>query len=149
MSFIAVPTLGPAAGPTAAISLPNMVSFCVQDSGAGGQLYLNGLGVLNAVVAGAVDLKTFFGTFFNSTALLSAFKTLTGALISQPAGQLVPALEITVVPVGSVGLAAMPAVSYVSGIGSGPSQAPYVAIAGPGVAGTWRVNIRLRHSITN
>lgn len=149
MSFIAVPTIGPAGGPTAAISLPNMVSFCVQDNGGGGQIFLNGLGVLNALVAGAVDLKTFFGTFFNSLSLLSAFKTLTGALVSQPAGQMVPALEISIVPHGNPGLAAMPAVTYLVGIGAGPAQAPYVAIAGPAVAGTWRVNIRLRHSITN
>lgn len=149
MSLTAVPTIGPLSGPTAAISLPNMVSFCVQDSGAGGQIFVNGLGVVNALVAGAVDLKTFFGTAFNSGALLAAFKTLTGNLVGAPAGQLVPGLEITIVPHGNPGLAAMPAVTYLVGIGAGPVQAPYVAIAGPGVAGTWRVNIRLRHSITN
>lgn len=149
MSFIAVPTIGPLAGPTGAFSLPYLASFCVQDSGSGGQLYVNGLGVVNAVVANAVDLRTFFGSAFNSIPLLSAFKTLVGNLIGEPTGQLVPGLDITMVPIGSVGLAAMPAVSYVSGIGAGPPQAPYVAISGPGVAGTWRVSMQLRHSINN
>lgn len=139
--------------PVDVFSLPNAVSFCVTDSGAGGQINLNGLGIGSGTVAGAVDLKSFFATgtpvLFRSIPLLRAFRAVNPATTAVAEAQLVNNLHITIYPNGSNGLAAMPAVNYLVGLPSGPANVPYLVLNGPSVAGTWRVDIELRHSLTN
>ena len=139
--------------PVDVFSLPNAVSFCVTDSGSGGQINLNGLGVGSGTVAGAVDLKTFFGTgtpvLFRSIPLLRAFRVLTNPGTNLAAEtQLVNNLHITIYPNGGTGLAAMPSVSYNGTVGAAPNV-PFLQLNGPAVSGTWRVDIELRHSLTN
>lgn len=136
--------------PVDAFSLPNMCSFVVDDTGAGGQVNINGLGVTSALVSGAIDLKTYFGAAFRSLGLLNAFRAITPGGGNQAAElALVPRLEVVIYPVGAVGLAAMPAVNYLGGLPSGPDNVPYLTLNGPGVSGTWRVELKLRHSITD
>lgn len=147
MSFVIVP-LG-SSTPVDAFSLPNSCSIVVDDSGSGGQVLINGLGIVNPTVSGAVDLKTFFGTAFRSIPLLRAFRALiAGGGNQQAENALVPLLDISMYPVGATGLAAMPAINYLGGLVSNPNV-PFLAINGPAVSGTWRVDLKLRHSITD
>lgn len=138
--------------PVDVFSLPNAVSFCVTDSGSGGQINLNAQGIGSGVVAGAVDLKSFFATgtpvLFRSIPLLRAFRLLTVGTNLAAETQLVNNLHITIYPNGGSGLAAMPSVNY-SGTLPNASNVPFLQLNGPAVSGTWRVDIELRHSITN
>ena len=148
MSFVVVP-IG-SSSPVDAFSLPNVVSLVVSDSGSGGQVNINGLGVVDPTVAGAVDLKTYFGRAFRSLGVLNALRAIAPGGGNQAAEQaLVPRLEVNIYPVGSPGVAGMPAVNYLGGTPSGPNNVPYLSLNGPAVAGTWRVEIKLRHSITD
>lgn len=134
-------------------SMPNAVSLGFSDDGGGGNLLINGLGVLNAVVSGAIDLKTLFVTTnsrpFNSYPLLNAFRALNPGNQTDKGAQiqLVTGLHVTIVPL-TTGLAAMPALEYLASISPVP-QVPFLVLVGPAVAGNWRIDIKLRHSITN
>lgn len=152
MSFIVVP-FG-AGTPVDAFSFPNAVSLCVSDDGGGGQIYINGLGVTNGILAGAVDLQTYFGAAnFHSIPLLKAFRALvgvTGGNQNQSAEQqLCKNLRISIVPVNAAGGPNLPNLVYLGGIGGAPVNTPLLSLQGPAVAGNWRVEIELRHSITN
>lgn len=148
MSFVIIPIGG--STPNDAFSLPNSCSVVVSDSGSGGQVLINGLGISTGVVTGAVDLKTYFGSAFRSIPLLRAFRAIAPGGGNQAAeNALVPLLDITVYPVGATGLAAMPAINYLGGLPNGPNNVPYLAINGPAVAGQWRVDLKLRHSLTD
>ena len=133
-------------------TLPNAVSLAFFDDGGGGQIYLNGLGILNADLAGAVDLKTLFqttnGVVFRSYPLLNAFRRLTTNTSVAAMNQLVQGLRVAVFPMAVGGSSVLPQLSYLAAIG-GIDNVPFLSIAGPAVAGTWRVDISLRHSMTN
>ena len=141
-----------ASSPVDVFSLPNAVSFCVSDSGSGGQINLNGQGIGSGTVSGAVDLKSFFATgtpvLFRSIPLLRAFRLLVSGTNLAAETQFVSNLHITIYPVGSTGVAAMPSVNY-NGTLPNATNVPFVQLNGPAVSGTWRVDIELRHSITN
>lgn len=134
--------------PVDPFSLPYSVSIACEDDGAGGDIFINGLGFNNPSPAGAVDLKTFFGaTAFKSYPLLRAFRKILTATATAAQNQLVPALDIGIYPLVA-GLTAIPGVDFTF-TQSGSTIAPLVKLVGPSVAGFWRVEIRLRHSITN
>lgn len=150
MAFIIVPSAS--AAPIAAFSFPERVSLVMSDDGGGGDIFLNGRGVLNAALTGAVDLKTFFVTtisaLFRSGPLLSAFKQLVTQTDNAACAQLVRSLDITIVPVDAGGRANIPHTTYLGAVG-GLEGVPFLKFSGPAVAGSWRVDITLRHSITN
>lgn len=156
MAFVIVPN-SDVTDPVGAFSRPNMVSFCVADSsGAGGSIYVNAAGVVNAVVTDAVDLKTFFvttlGVPFNSIPLVAgAFKPVNTN--QKSIQQFVRKLEINFFGIASGGAGAPLNLRFgpLFGLGAGPSDAYYVQINAPtgGAINTWRVTLKLRHSITN
>lgn len=160
MSFVIVPTspgtiTAPAGYPTANYCLSNGVSLVMSDDGGGGQVFLNGQGVLNALVAGAVDLKTFFvttlGIPFTANALLRAFRLLApaGAVsLSGAMSQFIRNLDISMTTV-TTAVSTYPAVDYLNAVGAAPTNVPFLKFQGPGISGIWRVDIKLRHSITN
>lgn len=129
------------------LSLPNYLTFVVSDSGAGGFVLINGVGVTSGALANAVDLATLFGAAaFHSSPLLKAFRagptTDTAAM-----NQFLANLDINIVPVAVTGIAFMPGVLYLATVSA--VAGPFVKITGPGAPGDWRINMRLRHSITN
>ncbi len=145
--------------PHTGYSLPDMVSFCVQDAdGAGGSLYLDGLGVVDG--NDIFDIKTLFtaaGVNFVSYPLLRAFRAVPAATGNASAlAQLSKNLEINSYPIEPS--AAGPAVSLrfapITGIG-GTTGVPFLWIVAqvstdPDYAGDiWRLELKLRHSITN
>jgi hypothetical protein len=133
-------------------TLPNAVSLAFSDDGGGGTLYLNGLGILNGDLSGAVDLKTLFqttnGVIFRSYPLLSAFRRLSVNSNQGAMNQLVPRLHISIYPLPTGGSATLPKIGYLANIG-GINFVPFLEIVGPAAAGDWRLDISLRHSITN
>jgi hypothetical protein len=149
MAFIVIP-FG-SGTPRDAFSFPNAVSICVSDDGGGGQVFINGLGITSGTLAGAVDLKTYFGSSFRSTPLLRAFRALVGVtggnqnqLTEQ---QLCNNLRISFIPI--VATTAFPNIAYLAGTGGAPVTTPLLSFQGPGVSGQWRIEIEFRHSITN
>lgn len=142
MSFLAIPvTTG---NPTTGYSTPNRVSFCVQDDGGGGQLCVNGLGITTVP---ALDLKTLFGSAFRSEPLLRAFRAVGNSALNAMADQFNTYLNFSSVFINSQGPAGSLAVVYLMNIVSAPPTVPFFAIGSPGVAGIWRVDLQLRHSI--
>lgn len=143
MSFAVIPVT--TTYPTTGYSTPSRVSFCIQDDGTSGQMYVNGLGVTSASVGQAVDLATTFGAAFRSRLLLRAF----GSVPTQQAAtdQFNTYLNFSSVFLGSQGPAGSLAIVYLWGVGGGPVNVPYLSIAGANVAGIWRVDLQLRHSI--
>ena len=153
-----VPVVVTTGYPVTGFSLPDLISLCVRDAdGTGGTLYLNGVGVVNGV--DIFDLKTLFtaaGLPFNSIPLLRAFRSVPAATGNASAlAQFSKNLEINYYP--TVGVAD-PAFALrfqpIAGIGGGPATAPYLQIVAPsgggGYAGDiWRLNIKLRHTVTN
>lgn len=133
--------------PVDPFSLPYTVSLGCQDDGGGGNILLNGLGFNAPALANAVDLKTFFGTSFRSVPLLNAFRKIATASATAAEQQLVPALDIGIYALVA-GATSMPGVDFTF-TSSGSTNAPIVKLVGPAVAGFWRVDIRLRHSLTN
>jgi len=147
MSFvIAPPDSGYADG---GISLPNYCSFVIADSGAGGQVFVNGLGVTSGSVADAVDLQTLFGTAFKSFSLLRVFHAVDSLSLDDVLVQFLTYLDINCYTWGGNPVTKMPSFIPTIGISGGPANAPYLVIQGPQVAGTWRIDLKLRHSITN
>lgn len=141
-----------AASPAQATSFsyPNRASLVFFDDGGGGQILLNGLGISNAVVATALDLKTIFTSNnqpFVSYPLLSAFRRLTVDTQVAAMQQLVKEIEISIITI-STAVTIEPSIAYLANIP--PAEfVPFLNIAGPAVAGTWRIEIKLRHSLTN
>lgn len=150
MSFTMISALVGSNSPVDAFSYPNRVSFCVGDSGSGGTLNVNGLGVNDPIVGGAMDLATFFTpAYFRSIPLLAAFRAIPVANANVAEVQLVQELEVTIVAVSGT-VTKNPAINYLGlGPGSGPTvNTPFLQIIGPAVTGSWRVDLRLRHSLT-
>ena len=149
MGFIIVPTT---AYPDTPLSLPHYCSFCVQDDGGGGQITINGLGVTSSLVAGTTDLKTFFtglGLMWRSNPLLRAFRAVPAGTTTAAMNQFINNLEINSYFIAGNGVAGALGFTYLINLGSGGATTPYLSIAGPSVAGIWRVDLKLRHSITN
>jgi hypothetical protein len=144
MSFTALALFGGAA-PLDAFSSPNRVSVVVADTGSGGQIQLNGLGVVDPTVSGALDLQKFFGTAFDSQPLLRAFRALPTADSSLAEAQLVKSLLITVVNIAG-SPTKQPNFAYL-GLGVGGVNVPFLTINGPAVSGEWRLDIQFRHSL--
>lgn len=148
MSFAFVST--GVGSPVDPFSLPNAISLAVQDDGGGGTIFLNGLGFNAPALANAVDIKTFFstaGVTFRSGPLLNAFRRIRTATAQAAQNQLVPSLDIGIYPLVA-GADKIPAFNF-DYTQSGSTIAPLVTLIGPAVAGFWRVDIRLRHSITD
>lgn len=146
MSFAMIPPGG--GSPVDAYSRPDFVSFCLVDNGSGGDVYLNGCGITNGVVTGAIDLATFFGSpLFRSEVLVQgAFKAIfPSATSALTEAQLVQNLDINIVCLTASH--ALPAIAYLSGVGPSPQVVPYLHLIGPAVAGSWRMDIRLRHTL--
>lgn len=144
MSFILVPT--GSGSPIDSLSLPYAVSLVCQDDGGGGNILINGLGYSNPSPADAVDLRTFFGaTAFKSIPLLNAFRRIATSTATAAQQQLARALRVSIYAL-SAAAAAVPGVDYV---GSAVANVPFLQLKGPSVAGFFRVEIGLRHSITN
>jgi len=143
MSFTVEPVTN--VQPTTGYSTPDRASFCVTDSGAGGQILVNGLGVTSGVVGTAVDLATLFGTAFRSIPLLRAFKAATTA--QKACDQFNTYLNIAWILIGNAVVAGTPQFAYALGGGGGPTDVPYLSISGPSIASTWRIDLSLRHSI--
>lgn len=135
--------------PAGSISYPNRVSLCFFDDGGGGQILLNGLGVDSGMVASALDLKSIFTSNsqpFVSYPLLSAFRRLSADTSLAAMLQLVKEVEISIVAL-STAVTIEPSITYLSNLAV--ANVPFLQIAGPTVAGTWRIELKLRHSITN
>ena len=144
--------------PVDGISLPDLISIAVvADGNAGTDIYLNGAGVLNATVAGAVDLRTLFtsaGLLFESTQLLRAFRPIYNP--QSPTNidaelQFLSHLDVNITPL--TGSNVIFGITYLVGLPNGPANVPYLHLVNPGSggegAGTWRVDLRLRHTVTD
>lgn len=132
--------------PTSSFSYPNRASLVFFDDGGGGSLLINGLGVTGV---GFSDLRTIFtsnGALFNSIPLLSAFRRLTANTDYAAQAQLISRLDVAIETINNSVLA--PAINYLGGTG-GNDFVPFLAIDGPAAVGTWRIELKLRHSITN
>lgn len=143
MSFTIIPvTAGASVG---GISSPYRVSFCVTDSGAGGAINFNCLGINDPVVGAAVDLPGLFGAAWNSRGLAAAFRALQpGASSTAAMAQLLADLLVTIVPVVA-NSQIPPGVGYLAATVAGVTV-PFLKIQGPALAGEWRVDIQFRHS---
>lgn len=150
MGFTVVPVTS--IFPTTGFSLPDLVSLCVDDDGAGGTILLNG-GGFNGSPSGAVDLPTLFtgaGVLFNSIPLMRAFRKLSPtANLTAAMTQLVKNLDVNINPVGPTANE-VPSVQ-VSWTNSG-TNFPFLQLdrplqIDPGPHVVWRVDLRLRHSI--
>lgn len=128
-----------------AYSSPNRVSFVVSDDGAGGDIYLNGQGVNDPTVSGAVDIATFFGVSYNSAALVSKSFGLSAVDSEAAANLLWPLLDISVIGIDTPAVSPLPGFQWV--VAGGAANVPLLHMIGPAVAGVWRVNVQLRHSI--
>jgi len=142
------------------ISLPEVAVFCISDNGAGGDLYINGLGVADGDVTGALDLESIYtdsGLLFKSLPLLRAFRALFGTPTDAAAElQFQQFLDIKVwsPTTGSDnGFAGVPTFGAKAGLPGGPANVPYLHIFRPGgegaVAGQWHIELKLRHSIAD
>ena len=136
---------------------PEMVSFCVVSDDAGGQLKINMEGINDPTVTHAVDLATFFGVSAVDVAPLSrAFRSIyppaSGAtLLALAVQQIVKNLDVNIVPISGAAGNIILGVDY-DAVVTGSAQVPYLVLtsaSGEGGVGTWRVDLRLRHSITN
>lgn len=146
MAFVVLGFLGGSA-PVDAFSTPDLASIVLNDTnGGGGNVLINGLGVNDPTVSGAVDLKTLFGSKFHSIPLLSAFKALSAADDNLAEVQFVQnlAVKFTALSGTTVGL---PAIAQYLATTVAGVNVPFLNIVSPAVAGTWRMDIQLRHSM--
>ena len=147
------------AHPRGAISLPDEVSLGLEDTdGTGGDIFINGVG-LHDPVNGLYDLQTIFtgaGLLFNSIPLLRAFRRLRATdTVDQGWRQLLSNLELIVYPLVVGGLTDafnlrldQTAVTL-SGINF-PEVRVFAPAGGEGYTGdSWRLELKLRHAITN
>jgi hypothetical protein len=157
MSLIIVPTSG--GYPTGGYSLPERVSFVIADSdGSGGTIYINGLGVTTSDEPGVYDLKKIFtavGMLFNSLPLAGAFKKVSAATLEAVQDQLLKGVSFSFYGFSASAPAPLNLrFGTLNGVGSIPAYVPLLEIEAPnggeGYTGdTWRVDINLRHSVTN
>jgi hypothetical protein len=155
MAFTIVPLTNFGAGFAGGFSSPDLVSLGLIDDGGGGTLNINGLGVVDPTVGFAHDLKTEFinaGLLFNAYPLLRAFRALAPVASDVTAGaQFARWLDIkfNIVSLGPQG-AGLPIVNVKAGLSGGPANVPYLqlirAADESAVEGTWRLDLRLRHS---
>lgn len=143
MSFVLLPV--GASEPVQSLSTPYHVSVVAQDSGSGGTMNINCLGVSDPTVGGAVDLPSYFGAAWRSKVVAAAFRGLASADANVAAAQLLPALLVTFVPVVSTA-ANLPGLGFLAVAVAGVNV-PFLQVAGPGAAGTFRIDIQYRHSI--
>lgn len=153
------------------VSKPDLFSFCVQDTGGGGgspTIYINMMGINDPTVSTAVDLETFYDggnvgfnppvPIFQSIPLSRAFGLLPFPAPGTGPGKegvgsvaLVPKILVTVVPLD--GPQELLGINYdVSSVGAPAGTCiPYLVLVGIGGEGSgyWRVDITLRHSMTN
>lgn len=129
-------------------SYPNRVSLAFFDDGGGGNLFLNGGGISGV---GVYDLKTLFtsvGMLFNSYPLLRAFRQIPNGTNDENCDRILSEIEIVTNQISTATPLANMAVTY-----NAPTPLnltwPAIALVGPGIARQWRVDIRLRHSITD
>lgn len=142
MSFTLIPINSGA--PVDQFSFPYGVSLAFTDDGGGGNVLLNCLGVGSGTVATAKDLPSFFGSAWRSIPLANAFRALSSAATNTDVEkQLTKNLRVSVFPLSSG--ATPPAINYITVI----PGVPFLEVVGPAVAGTWRVEINYRHSITS
>lgn len=159
MALVVIPPNINSAAYIAGESLPDLAAFAISDDGSGGEIFLNGQGVVAPTVTGAYDLKTIYtsaGVLFRSIPLLRAFRLLYNTPNDVAAEiQFHNFLDLDMFPVaGSNGaICGLPTITCTAGTPSGPLNVPYLHILRPSdesaVAGTWRLELRLRHSITN
>jgi len=145
MAFVVLGFLGGSA-PVDAFSTPDQASIVLNDnSGGGGNVLINGLGVNDPTVSSAVDLKTLFGSKFRSIPLLLAFRALLTADANLAEVQFVKNLSVkfTALAGTTVGL---PGIAQYLAIAVGGVNVPFLDIVSPAVTGTWRMDIQLRHS---
>jgi len=136
--------------PTLGISLPEMLSFCISDDGTGGSLAIS-VGVASI---GGIDLKEEFenaGLIWHSQPLEMPFRRslLIPENNDQALKQIVSRVAVIVTPSAGTGIYELPDVSYADASGT-----PVVTFTRPNggeapPTGIWRVEFRLRHSITN
>lgn len=153
MSLLLVPSgVGPTTDP---VLTPEYISVCVEADGDGGQLYLNMMGVNDPTVTDAADLSTFFGKLITMFPISRAFRQLyipaSGISLTAMAGvQIRNNLAVTIYPlsVDAVVLGVGYSASKVSGV-----QVPFLEFISNGVGEgdpqIWRVDLQLRHSITD
>lgn len=145
MAFTALAFFG-GTSPVDAFSTPHRVSLCVNDSnGGGGNILINGLGINDPAVSGALDLKTFFGANFKSSQLLTAFRALVQANANLAEQQLVTEVQVIVVSASGVP-AKQPSMNYL-GMAVGGVNVPFLSVVSPAVVGAWRVDLQFRHSL--
>jgi hypothetical protein len=158
MGFTVVPLTNFGAGFGGGYCAPDLVSLGLDDTGTGGTINVNGLGVVDPTVAGAVDLKTLFtsaGLLFNAYPFLRAFRALAPVASDVTAGaQFAQWLDIKFF-INSLGPidCGLPIVNVKAGLASGPANVPYLQLIRPtdesATAGNWRMDLRLRHSTAN
>lgn len=136
-----------ASTPNTGYSLPDAVSFVVADTGSGGDMYINCLGMNGSPVSGSVDLPSAFGHAWRSIPFAHAFRALTPTASDQAAtDQLVRELIVTLTPLNAGATANLPWVGY---LGTLSGNIPFLHLAGPGAVGAWRVDLRMVHSLTD
>jgi hypothetical protein len=153
MSLLLIPaSVGPATDP---VLTPEYISVCAEDNGAGGTLSLNMGGVNDPTVAGAKDLSTFFGKNINELSISRAFRSIYSSavgigLTSQAAVQIRNNLAVTIYPIGAAN--SILGVNYDGLVVSGV-RVPFLIFTGIGTGegptGIWRIDLQLRHSITD
>lgn len=149
MAFILIP--GSFAVPNVtgvqSVSRPNSLLLAVNDDGGGGVLKLTGLGAAVAAAASTTDIQAMVvanGGTFRSVPLLTPFRRFVGATsVGNANGVLFGGLLFRVFP--SAGTAAV--LPGIVGAISAVPNVPILSIQGPGVAGTWFVDIQLRAAL--
>ena len=106
---------------------------------------LDCLGVVDPTVSGAVDLPSYFGTLWRSTILARAFRALVANDGNLAEKQFLTELQVTMNAVTSTA-ALFPALGFIAVAVAG-INVPFLQIAGPGAAGTFRIDIQFRHSL--
>lgn len=132
---------------------PEHISLGVKDDGGGGNLLLNMGGVNDPTVADAQDLSTFFGKLVTELPVARGFRPIyipsSGAgLDARVTQQFVLNLGITIYPLGVAGV--ILGVGYTGVLVAGV-RVPFLQFTSGGSEGAlyWRIDLQLRHSITN
>lgn len=145
MSFSLIPASTSA--PVGGYSSPYRMSFCaVATDDTGGELLLNCRGVEDPTVTDAVDLVDFFGTAFNSQDVAAVMKQLVETS-QDGADCIIKNLDVQITAFGTSAAEGMvtwaPIVTDAAGT---PVQ--FIKLVAPEAAGTWRIDISRRHSIS-
>ncbi len=154
MSLLLVPVnVGPTTDPLAE---PEYISVAVQDDGDGGQLRLNMMGVNDPTVSGAADLSTFFGTNINEFPIARAFRQLYQPIFSSGSESQQNLAAIQIRKFLSISIYPLLTLQSIVGVGYdaatvNSAQVPFLELISAGIegGGLWRLDIQLRHTITN